>query len=302
MIEVSHLADGIANTSYRLRLANDELLVLRLYRRDPSACLKEVALHELIHRSVPVPEVMHAEPNGLDHWGPFALLRFVEGITFRELERTGDVSAVAEAAHSAGETLAALGQFEFDGAGWLQYRAHGLEVGAGLIDGAPENQLPRFVDRCLASRAVEHRLGTERIEAIRRYVWSWAARLDALPEERRLVHCDYGNRNIIVQQGRAGWHVAAVLDWEFAVAATPLIDIGHFLRYDRPGRPRVEPHFSRGYNDAGGHLPDDWRSLSRVMDLSALVELLSRPQMPQELVAELVELVMATVEGREISL
>jgi len=298
VVDLAHLSDGIANTSYRLRLSNDELLVLRLYRRDPSACLKELAIHEIIGGRVPVPEILHAEPNGVDGVGPFALLRFVQGITLQELKRTGDASAVAQAARSAGETLAELGEFEFDRAGWLQIGQQGLEVGGGLIEGEQTDQLPRFVDQCLTSTHARDRLGLEGADRVRKYVWSWAPRLSALPEERRLVHCDYGNRNIVVREGPAGWHVAAVLDWEFAVAATPLIDIGHFLRYDRPGRPRVEPHFSRGYTEAGGTLPDGWRSLARVIDLSALVELLSRERLLHALVPELVELVMAAVEER----
>src|SRR6185437_6695629 len=40
------------------------------------------------------------------------------------------------------------------------------------------------------------------------------------------------------------WTVAAVLDWEFAVSGSPLLDIGHFLRYECASRPLAEPHFS----------------------------------------------------------
>jgi aminoglycoside phosphotransferase (APT) family kinase protein len=301
VVEIAHLADGIANTSYRLRLSDDTLVVLRLYERAAAACRKELALYTLLRGAVPIPEVLHAEPNGGDGIGPYALLRFVEGITLRELKRAGGAGAVAEAAYSCGQTLAAFGRFEFGRSGWLEAGDGGLDVGAPLMDDAAGDQLPRFVDRCLTSESAERRLGATRIERVSRHVWSWAERLGTLPDETRLVHCDYGNRNIVVREDAGVWRVAAVLDWEFAIAATPLIDVGHFLRYDRPGRPRLEPHFARGFLERGGSLPDEWQGLVRVLDLSALVELLAREQLPGDLIPELMELVMATVEERDLT-
>ena len=46
-----------------------------------------------------------------------------------------------------------------------------------------------------------------------------------------------------------------MLDWEFAIAGSQLIDVGHFLRYETISAPRLEPHFSNGYLHAGGRLP-----------------------------------------------
>jgi hypothetical protein len=93
--------------------------------------------------------------------------------------------------------------------------------------------------------------------------------------------------------------VAAVLDWEFAVSGSSLADLGHFLRYESDYRPLAEPHFSEGYLHAGGILPEQWRTLARLVDLTALCESLTHDQLPSEVVAELVELVRATVENRD---
>jgi fructokinase len=113
--------------------------------------------------------------------------------------------------------------------------------------------------------------------------------------ETSLVHCDYGKRNLLVRSCAGRWQIAAVLDWEFAVSASPLIDLGHMLRYERAARPLLEPHFSKGFTDAGGVLREDWRHLSKILDLSALCEVLTRDPLPPEIVAELIELVGATV-------
>jgi hypothetical protein len=92
---------------------------------------------------------------------------------------------------------------------------------------------------------------------------------------------------------------AAVLDWEFSFSGSTLWDIGNFLRYERKGRPLVEPFFSQGCIDAGMTLPDDWRRIARTADLCSLCELLTRESLPADVVVEIVELIRATVEDRD---
>ena len=57
--------------------------------------------------------------DGLEELPPFILMRFVEGTSFRDLKRSGDTAAIAQAAYSAGETLAAIGRTTFPKSGWL---------------------------------------------------------------------------------------------------------------------------------------------------------------------------------------
>ena len=86
--------------------------------------------------------------------------------------------------------------------------------------------------------------------------------------------------------------------WEFAVSASPLVDVGPFLRYERTSTSRVEPELSLAFTRAGGRLPADWLPLSRVLDLTALCEMLSRPMLPDDVVPEIIDLIRATVEDR----
>jgi len=130
-------------------------------------------------------------------------------------------------------------------------------------------------------------------------VWSSVSQLAELDCQACLVHGDFGKRNVLVRRKGGRWAVAAVLDWEFAISCSPLTDIGHFLRYERAASAVAEPHFSDGYLHSGGTLPQEWRRLARLVDMTALCESLTHEQLPDAVTAELVELIRATVENRD---
>src|SRR5258705_3333715 len=83
IIEVQPLAGGLRNANFKLRVdATPHPMVLRIYEHDPSLCQKEIDLLGLLRGSVPLPEVIHAEPRGLEELPPFALMGYVEGTSF----------------------------------------------------------------------------------------------------------------------------------------------------------------------------------------------------------------------------
>lgn len=290
------LSGGYRNANFRVRLNPPALpeMVLRVYEHDASLCRKEVDLMRLVGSTVPVPEVLYANTEANTDLPAFAILRFVEGVTLRELKRTGDRKAVAEAAFASGKLLAGLGKYTFSKAGWL---SAGLEVTAPLLEG--DDALPRFVDLCLGSPHTQRRLPPDLRSQLHDLLWSWAPRLRELDTEASLVHCDFGMRNLLVREEEGKWNVAALLDWEFAVSGSPLIDVAHFLRYELRGSPLLEPHFSLGFREAGGVLPQDWRPRCRVIDLSALVDTLVRAELPGDVEREIVELIHATLKDRD---
>ena len=85
---------------------------------------------------------------------------------------------------------------------------------------------------CLAVPELQERVAADLRGRISDFVWLHEKQLEQLDAQRCLVHGDFGKRNVLVREEQGRWKVAAVLDWEFAVAGSPLIDIGHFLRYD----------------------------------------------------------------------
>src|SRR5208282_3291308 len=205
VVGVQPLTDGWRNANFKLRLdCTPEPFVLRVYEHDASICQKEVDLIRLIGGSVPVAEVIHAEASGWEGLPPFAMMRYVEGISFRELARGGDTEAIAQAAYSAGETLAYIGRTTFPKSGWL---APGPRVAAPLLEGT--NRTARFVDLCLASTHLQERMAADLRGRTHAFIWSWALQMADLDEEACLVHGDFGKRNLLLRSVEGRWVVAA---------------------------------------------------------------------------------------------
>lgn len=294
--QVVPLSGGLINTNLKITFSSGEApVVLRLYRRDPTVCLQEVETLQLVRPSVPVPEVLYAEPRGIDNSGPFSVLEFVEGCTFQQLKRTNNLEAIQQAAASVGKTLAEIGRYVFDKPGRLVVTSDNkICVGAAYIDGA--DPIPRILDTFLDDANLQRRVDNSLPQQLHDFIWQWAPLLPDLTNDSFLVHSDFGNRNILVHEVNGKWEVSAVLDWEFAFSGSPLIDVGHFLRYEKTSSPLREPHFSRAFVENGGTLPDNWRNVSRLIDLTALVELLTHPYLPDDVALEILGLIEMTLE------
>ena len=274
------LSGGLSNSSFRIHFeSSDEPVVLRIYERDPVACRKELDILRAFGRIVPVPEVLHAEPEGFGDEGPFIFLKYVEGITFRQLKAMGDSRAIQEASYSVGAALGAIG-------------GHDLASRTHVCDGS--HPMLESIDSYLTSPRLIARTGLALADRVRHLVAGWEPQLQSVQNERRLVHGDFRKQNVLVRPEGNAWTVAAILDWECAFAGSPMFDVAVFLRYERPEQPVAEPAFSRGFLDGGGRLCDGWMDLIRVVDLDSLCESLTADHLPQDVEREIVGLVTAT--------
>lgn len=291
------LSGGLINTNIKIEFGSRQPpVVLRLYEGDTGVCLKETAVLSLVRSTVPVPEVIHVEPNGLNGSRPFCILEFVNGMTFQQLKRTGDLEAIHQAAASAGKTLAHMGVYQFSKPGLLQTDLK-RELFVADVCGEGPDPIPRLLDLFLQSEDLQRRLDRSFRQKLHDFIWSWSAQLRELDHERHLVHSDFGNRNILVDCKNGRWQVVAVLDWEFALSGSPLIDVGHFLRYEHGDANLREPFFSRAFVEFGGVLPADWRRISQVLDLTGLVHCLTHQQLPDDVTREILQLIESTLDS-----
>ncbi len=88
-----------------------------------------------------------------------------------------------------------------------------------------------------------------------------------------LTHADYDPANILVRQIGDKWKIAAILDWEFALASTYLLDMGMMLRYSHRLPDYYEESFIAGIQSKGFQLPSQWKKQAKLMDLLCLLQL-----------------------------
>ncbi len=287
------LSGGLANTNYKVTLAGlHEPVVLRLFTRDPAACQTELDIYQLTGAHVPMPAILYADPTGEPHSRPYLVARWIDGTKLDALLAHGDEAAIASAAHTVGATLAGLAAFPFARAGFF---GPGLTIAQPL---APSTEsVPAYVDEALFTGAASARLGPELTQALQRLLRENAALLAAADTQTVLVHGDYKAQNLLVCQAGAGWNIAAVLDWEFAFAGSPLFDVAICLRYADTLPPAFVSAFATGYRAHGGILPTDWRRIIRLLDLVNLCGFLAAPDARGPMIAEVTSLVRATVAG-----
>jgi aminoglycoside phosphotransferase (APT) family kinase protein len=275
------LAGGAANLSYLLRFEGTEPpVVLRVYTRDPSVCQKEVDILRSAWGQLPVPELIYADPKGEDDVGPFALYRYAEGITFQELKSRGNLQDMAEAAYAIGAALARLQTVSLSG---------------------PVTARREITDECLNSPVLEQRLGSADRDRLRIFFSEWLPRIRHLYQDRALVHGDFNNRNTIVKREGDRWVVTGILDWEHAFCGSPLWDASRFICFERQVRPCREPHFSKGFCDSGGSLPKDWSLFSRALNALSATESLRRPDLREQYIPDLRDLIVAALDGRDLN-
>ncbi|HEV2660552.1 MAG TPA: phosphotransferase, partial [Ktedonobacteraceae bacterium] len=194
----------------------------------------------------------------------------------------------------AGTTLASIGTYTFPQAGFF---GPGLSIAQPFDSGT--TPFLAEIERSLFADKAGERLGTALMQRLWRFVRDNIGYLEAAEDVAALVHADFKGVNILVKQEQTRWHIAAVLDWEFALASSPLIDIANMLRYDRLLPATYETQFIRGYLDNGGTLPTEWKRASKLLDLLSLCQFLDAPQPGKALVKEVIGLIVGTMEHWE---
>lgn len=285
------LGGGRANTNLRLDLdCAPHRVVLRLYQRDPLQRAKEAALLDRLAGTVPVPRVLGSGEDATGLGAPWLLLGFVEGVALERIFGRLDREARHAAGRAAGHVLAAIHANRMPCAGFLDGR---LAVVAPLPEGP--GSTGRVLDLLLDSGAARARLGDPRCAAMTHHLARHAPAIAAWPGDARLVHADFGASNILMSGDGAA--VAAVLDWEFALAASPLLDLGNLIRPAQGDADDFVAGVAEGYREVDPSLPGDWAGLARAVDLLAWAEFAGRESPPADLVAHACHMVDRIVAG-----
>lgn len=290
--EVRLLSEGCANTNYKVSfLTSRPPVMLRIYVRERSALEREIALHNLVLGTVPVPRFLFSDERCAIFPHPYAIIEWIDGILMRELILRGNEQAIAECAFEAGLYLSKLRAIRFAKGGFFQDK---LKVRPFT----PDERYEPFVRSMLEDKAVKTSLGAKLHQAAQQF---FADNLDLIPQEdnANLTHGDYDPANMLVKEVNGHWHIAAILDWEFSFAGTYLLDIGLMLRYSHKLPNCYEKNFILGIESTGEALPSSWKKKAKLMDLMCLLQLAhyNPPNQRPNLNRDVVALIKNTLEN-----
>ena len=293
--EYAVIGTGLANTNVRFRLRDHEAsYVLRLHTREPKSAARERDLMSYLAANrvspIPVAPLIYSDVGPERGVHPYSIWGFVQGTLLQELFKTLSSSELMDIAYCCGQVAAAFASHPFPKCGEFGPR---LEVSEEY--GAPSRFVPGAVHSALFGGLAGQRLGATLRDSLWHVVERASPLLAEVDGKYTLVHADYKRSNILLQRAGASWSVTAVLDWEFAFAGPPLVDVGLFLRAGEALPAGFRDAFAGGYRDAGGQLPSEWLRLSRLVDLVSQVTFLNDPRDRPRVIAETTNIVEETV-------
>ncbi len=277
----TQVSGGLTNTNYKVSLTHRPApLLLRLYQRGVAPARKEMAIDSLIAPRVPVLHFFHFGESNPVTEHPYAILDWIDGPALQYLLARLPPGRLAGLAAKIGKVLAAIHSFRFEIFGFF---AANLEV-KGPIDFDRQGLLA-YLEQSLIRGPGGERLG----EPLARKLIAYAAQNgDILADwltQPCLVHGDFNASNILIHT-EAGDDIAAIIDWEYALSASPAIDFGNLLRPPFDENAPFTEALARAYVEAGGFLPKDWRRIARLADVFSFADILSRLQAAGVVVAD----------------
>lgn len=237
------LHGGLANCN--VKIGKDK--VLRIYQREPAAAHREAQLLSRPWSRLRVPRVLQEGPD-------FLLLEYVPHAPIQ-----------AGSAHGAalGAALAEIHASPCAQAGFFDQE---LQVTVPFPGGMLEF-FTRHALELIASPALEahaHLRGP-----LEHFYQRHGARLAAQASTSCLLHGDFKASNLHWTESG----LPLVLDWEFAYAGSPWMDLGQMARFGL--KADFADAFALAYGERLGRLPKSWLKIATGFDLFNLVELLS---------------------------
>ena len=265
IVSVERVDGGLTNTIHKVVLEDGDTLGIKHYAGGKDWFETELTTLTLLHGTVPVPDVVHADAERM-----VIAYRWIEGITLHDLRKEGKFAAFASLAEPLGRVCA-----------WISHTD-----ATSPFDVSPI--LEEAYQRLTSGRA-RKRIGPPLADALRKAME--AAEPQMAFGSVCLCHGDLGHRNVLVYQAGDRWRINGVIDWETTTTGSPLVDIGSLFRYSKRYDETFCETFARGYRDAGGQLPEGWLLTSRLLDATWLVDMLDDENEHPQVFADCVRLV-----------
>ena len=280
--KVEVINKGLRNTNYRV-YSEDKSYLIRIYGCVDEWGIREESIYDRVSEIVNVPKVIGFDPSGETKTEMIGVFEYIDGRTLDEVE-LGKNDRICMF-NKIGMEISKLHNIEYSAIGFLNDDLKVKEI------------LPpirKWYDMFFGS-AVKSKLGVELSEKVEGYLIKNRRNMKRLENKVSLVHNDFRPINIIIDSQNNPY----IIDWEGAMAAHSIGDIGQFLRFKEQVGEEEERAFIRGYNEvADKKLPDDYKKLAKLADMVNLIQMLNNERNLKNKDGDLIELIRETIEGR----
>jgi|SRR5579871_417858 len=266
IFSIQLLAEGCANTNFKINFRKHKPLVLRVYTRESSSLNRESDLYRLLEHRLPVPQFLFMDASQKTIEYPYAISSYVDGISMRDIVLSGNEKAIRECCLDAGWHLATLSRIKFKHGGFF-------EQGLNVRPFQPREEYFTYCMGLLSEAGLQKDLGEELLEEVQKLIKDNHDKYLPLADEANLTHSDYDPSNIKVAEVNGIWKITGILDWEFAYAGSYILDIALMLRYSHKLPPYYEESFIEGFLCNGGKLSTTWKRSAKLMDIICLLQL-----------------------------
>ena len=209
------LGGGFSNTNIVLEFADGERCVLRVSAHNERLNMEADLLHYLSREApeVPIPKVLwRASEHQLGGLAAF-VMTYIAGEPLASVEDSLSRADCRHICEQLALIAAQIHKIRFAQCGLLGPGPKVIEPFASYVAGTVG-----FFESCLDNPNLQRRVGVRRLERLR-HCLTQRADLHQPSWTHQLCHSDFNQKNLLIQRNPNGrYHVAAVLDWEFALS------------------------------------------------------------------------------------
>ena len=120
------------------------------------------------------------------------------------------------------------------------------------------------------------KIGRDLSNRAREFTRSHSHLMDHVQSDSCICHGDFHPNNLIVNRIDSRWHLVGIVDWESALAWTPMLDIAHLFRRPLPNERSLHAGVVAGYESATGtRISGTWPTLCGLFQLLSWVDKLA---------------------------
>lgn len=282
IVHIDLFDEGCRTTNYMISTKSENKYVLKIFYENDKSYKKDISLFNIIKNNIPVQDISKMDFDKCINNKQYMIYRYIDGNSISQYLNQGK-KLTKELVKAVASVLGKVHNIKFEKRGYLDENLNVI----GEIESI-ENLFNKYINDNVKSR-----LGNENINKIKSIIYKYEEELSYIEKDSRLIHGDFQGTNIIINNEM----VSGIIDWEFCMSGSPLMDIGQFFRYEEYFDNELIIAFENEYKKACDYkLMDNWYNISKIIDLLSLIQLMNRDEDMPNKYNKIIQIIEVVIE------